>query len=455
MAPSNIRSTSAIAFVGLLAALFASEAAYATSSVFERGGEVPRYRLEPGRILTYDTSAASERDGQSTTHESVFEIHVLTENEDGSFRLLLRKHSGEGEDAKLAWVDVFPNGRMLRNLTTYATLDASMFFAKLPQHPEDLAWGWTREDPGTGKATRYRGKPTEQGLTIEAVESAPTDGIYSRQATHEARFDASPKKRVLVTIEASSTTGWPETTITRWHAELRHVRWRSSEKARRLADETEHYFATIRAYEDAVANATANLSEAHAILADAEVLLSQAIRRTANPWFLEPLRKRLDFHQRTMRIALETAERRAAILDSEAPMFEAADFRGNRHELSDYRGKVVVLDFWFRRCGWCVRAMPQIQRLARTFEGQPVVVLGMNVDADRADAVHTIDAMGLDYPNLAAIGIPETYGIRGYPAVVLIDRDGIVRHLHTGFSPTLHDDLADRIQTLLGDESRD
>lgn len=451
MPPNRIRSTSAIAF----AILFASGAAHGAMPAFERGGELPRYRLEPGRILTYDTSATSERNGQSTTHESVFEIHVLSENEDGSFRVLLRKHSGEGDDAKLAWVDVFPDGRMLPNLTTYTTLDASLFLAKLPEHPEDFASGWTREDPGTGKITRYRASSTDDGLAIEAVESAPTDGIYSRQATHEARFDASEKKRVLVTIDAESTVGWPETSSGRWRAKLRHARWRSTEKTRRLAEDTEHYFATIRAYDDAVATAAANLSEAPVILADAEMRLSQATGKTANPWFLEPLRRKLDSHRRTTKIAMEAAERRSHLLGSEAPPFEAVDFGGRRHELSDYRGNVVVLDFWFRRCGWCVRAMPQIQRLTRTFEGQPVVVLGMNVDSDRADAVDTIEAMGLDYPNLAATGIPETYGIRGFPSVVLIDRDGIVRHLHTGFSPTLHDDLADRIHAILRDESRD
>lgn len=44
---------------------------------------------------------------------------------------------------------------------------------------------------------------------------------------------------------------------------------------------------------------------------------------------------------------------------------------GKKHALKHYRGKVVVLDFWYRNCGWCLRAMPQVKEAATHFRGRP------------------------------------------------------------------------------------
>jgi thiol-disulfide isomerase/thioredoxin len=91
---------------------------------------------------------------------------------------------------------------------------------------------------------------------------------------------------------------------------------------------------------------------------------------------------------------------------------------------------VVVLDFWYRGCGWCIKAMPQLNALAGQFEGRPVAVLGMNTDRDEADAKFVSDAMGLKYETLRALGIPEKYGVQGFPTLVVIDPERKVRDMH-------------------------
>jgi peroxiredoxin len=63
-----------------------------------------------------------------------------------------------------------------------------------------------------------------------------------------------------------------------------------------------------------------------------------------------------------------------------APAILGEDVDGKPFRLGDYRGKVVVLDFWYRGCGWCIKAMPQLNALAGQFEGRPVALLGMNTD---------------------------------------------------------------------------
>ena len=93
--------------------------------------------------------------------------------------------------------------------------------------------------------------------------------------------------------------------------------------------------------------------------------------------------------------------------------------------------------------------MPQIKEVADYFANQPVMVLGMNTDRDPADAEFVIEKMGLNYPNLKARGIPEKYGVRGYPTLIVIDQQGIVKGFHVGYSPHLRDDVISSVENLL------
>jgi peroxiredoxin len=150
-----------------------------------------------------------------------------------------------------------------------------------------------------------------------------------------------------------------------------------------------------------------------------------------------------------VRYYVDSARRRADVVGKPAAAWELKGLDGKTHTLKDYRGKVVVLDFWYRGCGWCIKAMPQINALAGQFEGRPVTVLGMNTDRNEADAKFVSDAMGLKYATLRAEGIPEKYGVQGFPTLILIDPEGTVRDVHVGYSPTLQADVAKVIEGLL------
>jgi thiol-disulfide isomerase/thioredoxin len=109
----------------------------------------------------------------------------------------------------------------------------------------------------------------------------------------------------------------------------------------------------------------------------------------------------------------------------------------------------VILDFWYRGCGWCIRAMPQINALADDFKGQPVAILGMNTDRVESDARLVIEKLGLKYPTLKAEGLPQKYGVQGFPTLVIIGPDGKVHDLHVGYSPTLREEVAKAVKELL------
>jgi thiol-disulfide isomerase/thioredoxin len=112
-------------------------------------------------------------------------------------------------------------------------------------------------------------------------------------------------------------------------------------------------------------------------------------------------------------------------------------------------GKVVVMDFWYRGCGWCMYAMPQIKQLAADYKDKNVIVLGMNTDREIADAKLVVSEFDLTYPQIRAEQIPQLFGVQGFPTTIVIDQKGIVRGIHVGYSPTLHNDVAKQIDELI------
>ena len=112
---------------------------------------------------------------------------------------------------------------------------------------------------------------------------------------------------------------------------------------------------------------------------------------------------------------VEEAKQFAKIIGHPAPAWEIKDLDGRTHTLEQYRGKVLVLDFWYRGCGWCMRAMPQVKRIASALSGRPVAVFGMNNDRNEDDAKFVVQKMQLDYPVLRSDEIPGKYGVQRLP----------------------------------------
>ena len=73
----------------------------------------------------------------------------------------------------------------------------------------------------------------------------------------------------------------------------------------------------------------------------------------------------------------------------------------------DYRGKIVVLDFWSRGCDWCIRALPQIGQVADDLKAEPVVVLGLALDGKVEDSRLVVEKLGIHYPVLQARDVRE------------------------------------------------
>ena len=167
------------------------------------------------------------------------------------------------------------------------------------------------------------------------------------------------------------------------------------------------------------------------------------------PDLRDAVSRKLGAHDRSATYISESAIAREARIGKASSAWEAQDIDGKSHRLADYRGKVVVMDFWYRNCGWCIHAMPQVVQLSEAFRNQPVAVLGMCTDEKDADARAVIDAMGLRYPTIKATAIPEKYGIQAFPTLIVVDQRGLIREIHVGYSPRLYEELSELIRKLL------
>ena len=73
----------------------------------------------------------------------------------------------------------------------------------------------------------------------------------------------------------------------------------------------------------------------------------------------------------------------------------------------------------------------------------------MNNDDNEEDGRSVIKKMELNYPNLKADGLPEKYKVESFPTLLVIDREGIVRAAHVGYSPKLREEVTESVEKLL------
>ena len=119
-----------------------------------------------------------------------------------------------------------------------------------------------------------------------------------------------------------------------------------------------------------------------------------------------------------------------------APDFTLQDQYGNSHTLSDYKGKVVFMNFWTTWCPYCIQEMPEIEEVYHELgeNSQDVVILGMcapgtHDTADEAGVISFIEENGWTYPMLMDTTgeIFRTYGVGSFPTTWLIQSDGNIR----------------------------
>lgn len=121
----------------------------------------------------------------------------------------------------------------------------------------------------------------------------------------------------------------------------------------------------------------------------------------------------------------------------QAPDFTLNGLDGTPVSLSDFRGKVVVLNFWASWCPPCRVEMPHMQRLYEKYDAKNVVVLGINLTSTEKssdNAQSFVDEQGLTFPVLldSKGEVMDNYRIVAYPTTYFIDEKGIIRQVSQG-----------------------
>jgi peroxiredoxin len=155
----------------------------------------------------------------------------------------------------------------------------------------------------------------------------------------------------------------------------------------------------------------------------------------------------------------------AALLPSanrkSAPAFELVTENGTKMKISDYRGKVVLLNFWATDCGGCVIEIPSFIELESAFKGKGFTAVGVSMDISYEGLRDANEAWGRVRPFIAKHGvnypiamgddaISKAYALNAFPATYLIDKSGKIAVAYVGVLIN-KDNVATNVKSLLAE----
>jgi peroxiredoxin len=125
------------------------------------------------------------------------------------------------------------------------------------------------------------------------------------------------------------------------------------------------------------------------------------------------------------------------LVDARAPDFALKANNGTNIRLSEYRGQVVLLNFWASWCRSCRTEIPHIMEIAGDPASGDLQVLGINIDEQPELAESISRELGINYPVLFddAQAVSKLYDLPTLPVTLLLDRGGEVRFMHSGYKP--------------------
>lgn len=139
---------------------------------------------------------------------------------------------------------------------------------------------------------------------------------------------------------------------------------------------------------------------------------------------------------------------------SVAPDFRLQDLQGKEIALSQYRGKVVLLEFWATWCPPCRATVPELIALQKKYRGKDFSVLGVSVDDEgenrRAELSAFSKQFNINYPVLmGSDSVARAYEIWSIPRSFLIDRSGKIRDSYSGYVYGFQKKVSAEIERLL------
>jgi len=138
-------------------------------------------------------------------------------------------------------------------------------------------------------------------------------------------------------------------------------------------------------------------------------------------------------------------------LSGAAPDFTLRSNQDKNLRLEDFRGEVVMLNFWASWCGPCRQEMPLMDEIYKEYQKFGFTILAVNVDEDSEDADRFLKSVPVSFPVLYDNDskISEMFDVDAMPTTVMIDRDGNKRFLHRGYKSGYEEDYKKQVKQLI------
>jgi thiol-disulfide isomerase/thioredoxin len=126
---------------------------------------------------------------------------------------------------------------------------------------------------------------------------------------------------------------------------------------------------------------------------------------------------------------------------------------GSTYDTRQFLGKVVYVDFWASWCGPCAKSFPFLNQLHNTLKDKGLQVIGVNLDENSEDAKAFLTDYPVDFTVATDKGeqCARKFDVKAMPSSYVVDRNGIVRHIHLGFRPGEAEDVRKRVEQLLAE----
>ena len=140
-----------------------------------------------------------------------------------------------------------------------------------------------------------------------------------------------------------------------------------------------------------------------------------------------------------------------AVAPSPAPAFTLQATDGRQVSLAQFKGDVVMINFWASWCGPCRQEMPLLDSIYRKYKDMGFELIGVNVEPDSKAANAWLKATPVTYPVLydPQSKVSQLYQVQAMPTTVIIDRSGTVRFLHRGYLPGDENAYLNSIRSLI------
>ncbi|MFV2055180.1 MAG: TlpA disulfide reductase family protein [Thiohalomonadales bacterium] len=148
---------------------------------------------------------------------------------------------------------------------------------------------------------------------------------------------------------------------------------------------------------------------------------------------------------------LVTSQSSAKVAEGLAPDFTLKSLSGDNFKLSEYRGRVVLINFWASWSGSSRQELPLLNALYKRFRDKDLVMVGVNVEKDISNARSLLKDVAVSFPILMDTRnkVSALYKVDAMPSTVIVDRDGNMRYLHNGYSEGAEDEYQKQVRELM------